>query len=153
MSTLWERLIEQSKQLNELMRESGEVALKERFKEIFDKNPEVEAFRWEQYVPAFNDGDPCVFTLTEVRMKLFNKPDEIYDEEGWVNLWDCYKYETDSQGRMTDRVWLLEVGKTLGELEKELTSNEKVLEIAFGANVEVTVDRNTITIEEYNCGF
>lgn len=32
--------------------------------------PEVEAVRWEGFTPSFNDGDPCVFGVSEPSVKL-----------------------------------------------------------------------------------
>ncbi|UDL15302.1 hypothetical protein SEA_KUDEFRE_73 [Gordonia phage Kudefre] len=64
--------------------------------------PEVEAVRWEQYTPYFNDGDACEFGVREASLKFadglvdLNDP-HIYSRDGFVedsmwppNYWDTH---------------------------------------------------------------
>lgn len=44
--------------------------------------PSVVAFGWSQYTPYFNDGEPCVFSVNELRVKL-----DTDDED--TSLYDC----------------------------------------------------------------
>lgn len=32
--------------------------------EIFEYVPEIKLFMWQQYIPSFNDGDPCSFSIS-----------------------------------------------------------------------------------------
>jgi hypothetical protein len=47
-------------------------------------------FRWAQYIPGFNDGDPCVFNTGEVTVRYADIPGEDDEnpegdnEDGWV---------------------------------------------------------------------
>lgn len=44
--------------------------------------PSVVAFGWSQYTPYFNDGQPCVFSVNELKVKL-----DTDDED--MSLYDC----------------------------------------------------------------
>ncbi|MBM4707887.1 hypothetical protein GS982_01575 [Rhodococcus hoagii] len=47
--------------------------------------PEVEAVRWEQYTPYFNDGDACEFGIREVRIKFVGGDEEAGErEDGFI---------------------------------------------------------------------
>lgn len=66
--------------------------------------PEVEAVRWEQYTPYFNDGDVCEFGVREPRIKFVGEDaggdyDDGFSEDGksyplgyWETHYDPYAY-------------------------------------------------------------
>lgn len=48
----------------------------------------ITAFGWQQYIPGFNDGDPCVFQTCGLYAKVVvpedeEEEDEDYGHEGW----------------------------------------------------------------------
>lgn len=51
-------------------------------------------FKWTQYIPGFNDGDPCVFGTGEINVKYTDIPGEDDEnpagenEDGWVYVDD-----------------------------------------------------------------
>lgn len=45
--------------------------------------PEVEAVRWEQYTPYFNDGDVCTFSANDVSIKFTGKDTGGDREDGF----------------------------------------------------------------------
>lgn len=48
---------------------------------------DVEAIRWEQYTPYFNDGDACIFVVSEPRVRFKGDPVDIgYFADGFVNI-------------------------------------------------------------------
>ncbi|AXH70508.1 hypothetical protein HOT75_gp121 [Gordonia phage Daredevil] len=48
--------------------------------------PEVEAIRWRQWTPYFNDGDVCTFSAYGVEVKFVDGDDEAGDsEDGFVD--------------------------------------------------------------------
>ncbi len=63
---------------------------------IFDANPTLEAVRWTQYTPYFNDGEPCVFGVNEpyIRGQFKSK----YAEAGEYD--DSYGFEAGSAERV-----------------------------------------------------
>src|SRR5689334_1109830 len=64
----------------EKIKNEGQAALKAEFAGFFEKNPKVEAIRWTQYTPHFNDGDPCTFSLHEFRYKVAGLADDGGDD-------------------------------------------------------------------------
>lgn len=52
-------------------------------------------FKWKQYVPAFNDGDACRFTIYDLKLikEYTEKYEEDYDEEYQIKI-DDIVYET-----------------------------------------------------------
>lgn len=113
------------------MRQDGEAAIKEAVKVFFDQNPTVKAVRWTGYIPAFNDGDVCVFGLGDVEVSF----DEIDP--------DFTEYPEDKALRAS-----------MGDLRKSLYSVEDVLQTIFGDNHQVTIDSSGhVTVDDYDCGY
>lgn len=56
---------------------------KEAVKELFDENPTLESFGWNQYTPYFNDGDTCEFGVNTYSPDIngISGDDITYDEE------------------------------------------------------------------------
>jgi hypothetical protein len=50
--------------LDNIEKKALQKYLKEKFKELFIKYPEIETASWTQYTPFFADGDICIFGLT-----------------------------------------------------------------------------------------
>lgn len=112
------------------LRRDGEAALKASFVEFFAAYPEVEAIKWQQYTPYFNDGEACCFGVCEPEIKL-----TMSDE--FIDLWDAQE----------------SISSTLYDDAKKLTniiqssSMEAVLEAMFGDHSEITVYPDRITVE------
>jgi len=72
------------------MQTEGKKALKLALKEFFSAFPMVEAIRWNQYTPYFNDGDACVFGVYEASIKLTDvDTDKVdLDEDGFIDSYD-----------------------------------------------------------------
>jgi hypothetical protein len=64
------------------VKEQGKELLHKHFTEYFEANPEVEAVKWAQYTPYFNDGEPCEFTVHDPETKLVGDGDYDYDYGG-----------------------------------------------------------------------
>lgn len=125
-------------------------------------HPKVEAIRWRQYTPYFNDGEPCVFDVSDVYFRLTSVPEEAGDyEDGFVSTWDARyvpevaemigttEWDRD-RGRVHDGKGDIELYNLLRAFEEGLGSafNDVLME-AFGDHAEVTVRRNVIEIETY----
>lgn len=105
-------------------------AFTEGTREIFQRFPKLQAFRWRQYTPYFNDGDACEFYVyaSEPDMKAIGDEDftdgyEIGDG----------KYSNEPPHPMYDAAQA--VSKYLGSFGNDM------LERIFGDHVEVTCDR------------
>ncbi len=69
------------------VKEAGVDAIREFFAPLFEANPTILGFRWQQYTPYFNDGEPCVFRVYDLECRVANaEPGE--DEDGWLSEWD-----------------------------------------------------------------
>ena len=112
----------------------GRASMRELFRTVFDAHPEIAAFRWRQYTPYFNDGEPCRFGRYEVEAQLANSEDESFSED-W-----SYK---------DPRHAIVKPGLT--KFEGVLTALGKELcEQIFGDPARVTVTRDGIEIEEFD---
>ena len=124
--------------MNDLRQEMTNIAkenLPLEFKRYFDIWPEAEAFRWTQYTPYFNDGDPCVFRVNSPYVKIGEEGGD--DDEGYLEKYD---FEDDTKRNR------------MQEVEDMLNSCEDVLQYLFGDHCQVTIwrDKNEATVEEYD---
>lgn len=133
-------------QYNYLMRRlKNEVQgmIKEETKPLFEKYPELK-MGYTSYVPGFNDGDPCEYTFNGVMSYIPNTSwdDLDYDDE------QLFRYEDyDSADFLTEPKEVRDFCNTLASLPEE------VLRSVFGTDVLVVIDKNGITVEEYDCGY
>ena len=72
--TTKDKIVELKKERQQYIEKMQEL-FTEGCKELFDNNPELESFGWNQYAPAYNDGDPCEFSVRNV--------DNINEEYGY----------------------------------------------------------------------
>ena len=136
---MFEKLNELSaikKEYEKKIKEQGEAPIKEALKELFHKYSEIEGIRWHQYTPYFNDGDPCIFGLHGMYVKI------KWEKEDTGDLEDGYRYAGGgpNEGRF---------GKDVGAFEEALDFNTDALQAVFGDHVQVTATRDKIDIEDY----
>ncbi len=106
--------------------------------EVFQKNPRLLSFSWRQYIPSFNDGDACTFTVNT-----------DYPNINGLSEYDSYKNEKD-EVFVDSPLTPLEVEQLRQTVAWFLGIYQHHLEQWFGANVEVTVRRDGgITTHEY----
>lgn len=147
-------LKEQMRALQDKIKKEGKQALKETFKEIFDKHPVLESAEWVQYTPYFNDGDTCtfrvgdilpVFILTEDQAKVASYEDS--PEDVLITLQGGY--------RMSRKKSLLTVEQELAlkdfnDLVKELNGMDDIFSDVFGDHAKVKVSRKGFSVTEYD---
>jgi hypothetical protein len=112
------------------LRRDGEAALKASFVEFFAAYPEVEAIKWQQYTPYFNDGEACYFGVREPEIKL-TMSDEF--KEMWAFR------------ESSSAVFYADVQKLSGIIQS--SSMESVLKAVFGDHSEITVYPDRIDVE------
>lgn len=130
-----EQLAKDIAALQEVAKKSGGTALAGAFADFFAQHMEVEAVRFHQYTPGFNDGEPCVNSLGEIELKLFLE-EEYCGGDYSDNPIDSAKLK-----------------KEFGELCAMLRTLEDQLEKVFGTNQEITVYRDKVDVEFYDCGY
>jgi len=79
MGKLFDELKQMKAEYDRKLRQEGEAAVKDAFKDIFDKYPEVRSIVWAQYTPYFNDGDACYFGVHDFDVNL-GTDDSINEE-------------------------------------------------------------------------
>ena len=137
------QLIEKIKELKTLMQEKGETEVLKMFAEFFAKHPTVESIRWTQYAPYFNDGDPCVFSVHELTVRVTGTPKDCGYDDGYLSDYQLEKYEIENKDVL--KADLME----LSNLAEGVL--EEVFELVFGNDVQVTVNRDgSVEKDDYN---
>ncbi len=102
------------------------------FKNVFETYP-IDAFKFTQYTPYFNDGDECIFNVNECyNVKLNGEEeftdkydDKIYNKDSWKQ---CFK----------------EINSILQSIPEDFMKE------MFDNHVEITINKNGyIKVEEY----
>lgn len=122
------------------IQETGKQALSLAVMKFMEENPTVAAIRWTGYTPSFNDGNPCIFGMDDLKVKLvgtapMHDDDDDDDDEmsGFVSRYSV-GYESD-------------IGKALLVLTRDLDSD--IVEQVFGNDHKVTITRDgEVTVEE-----
>jgi hypothetical protein len=125
-------------ELAEKIQKEGKALLAEEFRKFFDAHPEVEAIRWEQYTPYFNDGDACVFSVHDFCVRTKDMGEEGKDER-----------HSEEWGRSA---WELK-GEALEEDFRRLCKeahDDDVLLALFGDHVQVTASRTGFDVDEFS---
>lgn len=155
-----EKLLKMKKDYEEACEKQGHAIVKEIVKDLFEKCPEIEAVKWTQYTPYFNDGDKCVFNVhdpeflisipieeSKVEVASENEEEDEYDayEEDWKSPWD-FEYENkNKKGKYSKE--LIAAIKEFSEIHGQMTD---VFQICFGDHVQVVCNKKKIKVEEYS---
>jgi len=128
----FKKLMDLKASYEKTLSEEGEDALKEAFKDFFQKHPSVETITWTQYTPYFNDGDACYFHVHEFQI---NEEDDYEDDK------------EESEDQETEEVEDTTLWDDLNELE---AIPEDVYEAVFGDHVRITATPEGFDVEEYD---
>jgi hypothetical protein len=120
--------IQQTKDMKAKKSELAKTLLADAAKKIFSDHPELEAFKWTQYTPYFNDGDECTFSRHDDYELKLKGSEEFQDE-----------YSLEGQ-----EVLIGEIRKAFNEVEDE------DYEIVFGDHCEIIANRDGFHVEEYD---
>ena len=145
-------LIKLKEEYKSKLKAEGETAIREYIREFFENNPEIEAIRWVQYAPSFNDGDPCVFSMHEPDVKTqisesgakfdlisdgkFSERSDDADDEGFRSLYNL---------KGNDK----HIRDAVVQLYRDLSAVEEALEEIFGSHSKIVATRNSIEIDGY----
>lgn len=153
---LFEEIHNKKAELDRMIQEFGEKAIKEYLQEFWDQNPEILEIMWHQYTPYFNDGDPCEFGVYDVRAKFVDTPgveDEAEDdyyteyEDVWDISWRLWP-DVDHKVRQ-ENVDNHKSASALKKLNAIWQSNESALRSVFGEHSQIKANREKITVEDY----
>lgn len=125
--------------------------------------PGVEAVRWRQYTPYFNDGDACEFGMHGAEVKIEGAImkgdwDEDDNDRFWFSEYDLFQYGegADWEERRSNGTYVVngfdmeEMQTMLSTLEGLFTYHEVVLQQKFGDPGEVTYDGNGFALAYFD---
>ena len=166
--TTIEKIKKQRDELRSKIAKSGKTALQTIFKELFKECPQVEAIRWTQYTPHFNDGEACEFSRYSLTYKIAgitfvtyrelssDYDDHVfYSDDGFIDSFDLEHGKKSSAYKEAHALAVANVKnfpalvKKLDEFERSLIGTDDMFEVAFGDHCRVTADRKGFTVEEY----
>lgn len=137
----------------------------EQFRDALDavlNIPGVEAVKWEQYTPYFNDGEACEFGWDEgPRVRVAGDDEEAGEySDGYrtefVEVHYNPKAPVGSSERWTETPVVIEgvdtdaITKALNDLAKEFAHQEVLLRKTFGDPAEVTATKAGFEVEHYD---
>jgi hypothetical protein len=103
---------------------------------LFESQPSINAVRWKQYTPYFNDGDPCTFRVGENYVQFGETTEGGDYDDGFVGTWETRDNP--------EKLAAVEAAD-----EAFSTIPEDVMLVVFGDHVQVTATRDGFEIEEY----
>lgn len=121
----------------------------------------IEAVRWVQYTPYFNDGEPCIFNVQEYGggIKFTDTDDYVSTEDGqdeWLAHVGGEKFNYNGPGYPAVQYVTIEgahpvAGEAAKAFYKTLLSgrHDHLLQDVFGDHAEITATREKIVIGEY----
>lgn len=154
--TITERPIEGDIVVNR--RSSVEQGSAEEFLAALDTildEPGVEAVKWTQYTPYFNDGDACEFGLNDPTVRLVGDDEEAGDYgDGFRSVYDFWEYPNDGSYDYSKRTYIEFEGVDVPALYEKLSNFntarfEAVAQANFGDHAEVTATKAGFNVEYY----
>jgi hypothetical protein len=161
-------LIQEHTAARKAFSERAQGQLKEAFKQVFDKYPEITAFIWVQYTPYFNDGDTCEFSVNEITWTNLPKEElenirwgeyegelEVYSGCSWRSGEDSDAQYFAIEGNCSGPAPIALRDRGIGdivELLSALNSDalEDVMQETFGDHVRVVATRGGFEIDDYD---
>ncbi|MGW4528849.1 hypothetical protein [Amycolatopsis sp. NPDC004378] len=111
----------------------------------------VEAVRWSQFTPYFMDGEPCIFGVQQVEVKLAGDDTAGYGEDGYISAGEMVEYRRSGSGYSgTVRPQYEHLYQALRTLDDELDHFEDFLHASFGDHAQVTATRDGFHIEDFD---
>lgn len=150
-----ENFITEYEEAKKVFTEKMQAEIKNIFKQFFNECTEIKTIRWVQYTPYFNDGEECVFRVSEpyfsnAKPELLNPWGEL-DSFKDESLFSEVAYYCDPTRHEHGNEYVSsETYKNCSELSKLLCSGsmESILKNIFGDHVCVTITKDGIDVEE-----
>lgn len=128
----------------------------------------VEAVRWSQYTPYFNDGDPCVFSVREAEVRFSEDEtddeedgdtdeeveddeddEDDYDRGDFVSIYDMTDYDPKTR-ESTVEPQFTNAYKVLKAFNDAVDHFEDLLRTSFGDHAEITATKKGFNVGEYS---
>jgi len=110
----------------------------------------VHSVRWTQYTPYFNDGEPCIFGINEIYVKMLSGYEDEGDYgDGYIGEYTMRDYSNRYKLALF-KVEFADVGQALLDLQSSIAHFEDFLKESFGDHARVTATREGFDVEFYN---
>jgi hypothetical protein len=157
VNTTLTNAIDEMKTIMDEMREKGKKVFYDAVSSIFETYPEVYGITWTQYTPYFNDGEECIFSISEVfflpgivdDLGNYETSGEIYDDLSGYDYDSIAFYMYSYQDVPVWQRPSPELKETIKSFESFTSSYEDFLKDTFGDHVEVFITREGIKVTEY----
>lgn len=154
------------KEAHKVLKDNSKKTLK-LLEKLIKGTPEIEAVRWKQYTPGFNDGEPCEFSVMDLEIKFnpdFFPVDEEkrYKDNGEEEETSDFVSTEEIDSFFERQVDVLnfkdvqraeQTAELLCKIHGTLVNATGMLEETFGTNVEITLTKDGIEKDDYDCGF
>lgn len=165
MTNAIQEVIDKMAEVDRTIAQIGTEAIAEQAAKVFEALPGVTAIAWQQYTPSFNDGDPCVFSRTDVsisrKMVTANEDGDILDADGeiiddlddtesfrdtWSTAYDLHP--NDDTARKAEQERLNEALAPITAIPDEIMLR------LFGDGQQIVVFRGGIVkVSDYDCDY
>ena len=135
---------------DEPVKQADPEQLREALDYLFEL-PNVQAVRWQQYTPYFNDGEACEFGIYEANVLVDGAPEDGGDYgDGFIDSWAFKYHKNDDWMQKIDNIE--EVVARLNRVSSEVGGGQHYvfLKQSFGDPAEVTATREGFSIEFYD---
>ena len=146
---------EEIKKLKKEMVEASNKIFTELTKSIFEENPKLQSFGWNQYTPYFNDGDTCTFSANTDY--IYINGDSV-DEADWISetkitnygTWNREKRQYEGRTEVPNLDFDPELSKVNDEIKEFLRNFDNDFFMSqFGDHAEVTITAEGVSVDEY----
>lgn len=132
MEITYSEAITQAKAMREKAASLAKAHISKEFKAAFEKFPKLEAVKWTQYTPYFNDGDTCEFGVNDHECKFVGS-----DGFAWVPTYEGATGAPDE----------ISAARAIAEIFKGMYDED--LKAVFGDHVKVIANRDGFDVEGY----
>ncbi len=146
LADLAAEVAKKKEEISKSLQERGEIEIKGALKGLFAEFPNIEAIRWTQYAPYFNDGDPCVFRVHDADYKLVS-PDKSESSSG--NAEDADEYGDWIEAYRPSKDKAPEHNAVCG-FSRALQEIGSSMEDVFGTDKQIICTRESIRVESYD---
>ena len=112
--------------------------MKKDFKKFFEDNPDIQAIKWVQYTPYFNDGDPCEFRVGD--FSFCNTDDKEVLSDVWYDWYNGDGEDPIISNNRTDAF----------ESSYLSSAAEDVMLATFGDHAEIIATIDGFQVEHYD---
>jgi hypothetical protein len=127
-------------ELRAQIRARSEKIMMDTLAAFFAQHADVKTIYWAQWVPGFNDGDACEFTVGDIGFT--HVPASEVDGPYFAD-----EYEG------PDHEFSAEAERDMDAVADFISSLKEHLEYAFDSNAFVRITRDGVQVEEYDCGY